>query len=403
MPRDLESRFNLLHPPLGGGAFGLVYRAYDEELQVTVAIKVPHDKDKERALGREAQLMARMRTLHEPHVVTLHDLHVIKGRRTIVMEYVDGQSLRQRLGPIGEQKPLPLEEALAMACQACQGLHSLHRAFLNESGGLRGVFHRDIKPENILVRRRDGLVKIADFGIAVALEGSGQASTTAGTLPYMAPELLEGSGADYRADIYSLGVTLYEMLSGRLPYHPYHDDGRPKAPLVYGREICAGQAPHLCDIAPVDRELGDLVMRGMARRRRDRLQDVDQLRQALEAHGQRRGLAGALVQAWAQVGAPAQERALARLVEQYPDQPEPYRQLAKFHNRGLDHAQAAQVLEQGAGRCPSQADLLFDLALALHKTGRPQRAVGVLRQALDLGLAAEPAKRARRFLKIWGG
>ena len=189
MPQS-QVRFQLKRPPLGGGAFGLVYLAYDAALDRQVAIKVPHDEDKERALVSEAKLMAQIGELHEPHVVSLYDLHEIDGRQVIVMEYVAGQSLREKLGKIGEQHRLDTEEALDTAMQACLGLHALHNAFRHS-----GIFHRDVKPENILIRSSDNLVKIADFGIATIVESSALASTTAGTLPYMAPELLEGEGA----------------------------------------------------------------------------------------------------------------------------------------------------------------------------------------------------------------
>jgi serine/threonine protein kinase len=290
---------------------------------------------------------------------------------------------------------------LRIAVQACQGLHSLHCAFMNETGKLKGVFHRDVKPENILIRRKDGLAKIADFGIAVALEGSGVASTTTGTLPYMAPELLEGSGADYRADIYSLGVTLYEMCSGRLPYNPLDREGRAKAPMVYGREICRGQAPHLCEVSQTERALGDIVMRALARRPKERYQDIGEIRQGLEGLRQLLNLGAELERAWAKPSPQAQEAALCLLVQQHAAAPEAYRNLAKFYHRRMAHDRAAQILEQGLVCCPGCAEMVFDLALALHKTGRAQRAVRLLEQALGMGLASQQEKSARRFLKLW--
>lgn len=396
-----RERFELKKPPLGGGAFGLVYLAHDTELDQRVAIKIPHDRDKECALRKEAQLMACLRSLNEPHVVALYDLHEINGMRVIVMEYVEGRSLRAKLGRIGEQCPLEPGEALDIALQACLGLNALHNAFSDGGKGNSGIFHRDVKPENILLRDSDGMAKIADFGIAAVLESSGMASTTAGTLPYMAPELLEGAGADFRADIYSLGVTIYEMLTGRLPFTPFDACGRAKAPMAYGREICLGNPPDPSDVASVDREIAQVVLKAVHREVDKRYQSMAELRGALEDLHSRISIRSAMDAAWSQEDPTYRENALREMLLRFPASPETYRNLAWFLNRQVRFAEALKTLEEGRIKCPACSELLFDLAQVYHKVGEIRRAVDTMEQAALLGLPGERQKNAAIMLKIW--
>ncbi len=391
-----DERFRLEREPLGGGAFGLVYLAHDTELDRKVAIKIPHDEDKERALQSEAKLMARIQELHEHHVVSLHDLHVIGGRRVLVMEYVEGESLRARLGRIGEQRVLSPEDAVSITMQACLGLHTLHNAF-RESG----IFHRDVKPENILIRGSDGMVKIADFGIATILDASGMASTTAGTLPYMSPELLEGAGADYRADIYGLGVTMYEMLTGRLPFNPFDEAGKAKAPLVYGREICRGEAQAPAGITDVDKELSDIVVKAMHRQVDCRYQSMQELRETLESFHSRISVDGAIAAAWMKEEPVVRERELREVVRRFPKDPKGYRNIAWFYNGQVRFPDAVKALEQGRVNCPGCGELMVDLALAYNQVGHGQRAVETLKDARQCILTPDMQKRTTVLLNTW--
>ncbi len=197
---------------LGKGGMGEVYQALQPGLGRLVAIKVlppelQHDREFVERFNREAQALAR---LNHPNIVTVHEFGVEEGRYYFVMELVDGTNLRQLL----RDGKLPPERALRIVPQVCDALEYAHE---------EGVVHRDVKPENILVDRK-GRVKIADFGIArvIAPAGSTQRLTSTGlilgTPHYMAPEQVEDpTKVDHRADIYSLGVVFYEMLTGQLP------------------------------------------------------------------------------------------------------------------------------------------------------------------------------------------
>jgi tRNA A-37 threonylcarbamoyl transferase component Bud32 len=197
---------------LGRGGMGVVYKARQPRLNRFVALKIlAREKEKDPRFAerftREAQALAR---LNHPNIVTVYDFGETNGLYYLLMEYVDGMSLRQLL----QTRKLAPEEALVIVPSICDALQYAHQ---------EGIVHRDIKPENILLDKQ-GRVKIADFGIAKLLGADGKVESltgeqgVVGTPHYMAPEQVEKpSIVDHRADIFSLGVVFYEMLTGELP------------------------------------------------------------------------------------------------------------------------------------------------------------------------------------------
>jgi dienelactone hydrolase/predicted Ser/Thr protein kinase len=193
---------------IGQGGMGIVYRAEDVKLKRTVALKFlpPHLVNsaelKERFLV-EAQAAA---ALSHPNICVIHEVEEASGQPFIAMEYVHGETLRDKI----KRGPLEAEEALGVAIQVASGLSEAHR---------KGIIHRDIKSANIMVTE-EGQAKIMDFGLA-KLQGVTsltKSQTTMGTVPYMSPEQAQGETVDQRTDIWSLGVVLYEMLAGALPF-----------------------------------------------------------------------------------------------------------------------------------------------------------------------------------------
>ncbi|MDB6030463.1 MAG: hypothetical protein JWM16_801 [Verrucomicrobiales bacterium] len=211
-PEELAPHFPQLEilECLGRGGMGVVYKARQKTLHRLVALKLLAPERVEDAkfaerFAHEAQALAR---LNHPSIVAVHDFGQAGGFFYLLMEFVDGVNLRQAL-KAGRFTP---EQALAIVPPVCEALQYAHE---------QGVVHRDIKPENLLLDK-EGRVKIADFGIAKMLHTNGSdvglaESQPAGTPQYMAPEQKEHHRTDHRADIYSLGVVLYEMLTGELP------------------------------------------------------------------------------------------------------------------------------------------------------------------------------------------
>ncbi len=194
---------------VGVGGMGVVYRAHDTELNRTVALKVlpPHLCQHQEYLKRfrtEARAQAR---LNNSNVITLFELMEHPVGEVLVLEYVEGETLESRLRHYG---PLPAVDAVRLFDQALRGVEHIHQM---------GVVHRDLKPSNIFITR-DGAVKLMDFGIARLLDSHdpSQTGTMVGTLLYISPEQINGRETDARSDIYTIGVSLFEAVTGRLPF-----------------------------------------------------------------------------------------------------------------------------------------------------------------------------------------
>jgi serine/threonine protein kinase len=187
---------------LGSGGFGTVYLAEDTWIGKKVALKVPHRQSVNFGeLLREPRLLA---SLNHPNIVAVLTAEKQDGVFFIVMEYVAGETLENIIARDGA---LEMNRALDFSCQICNAMDHAHR---------QGVIHRDLRPANIMVAE-NGLVKVADFGTSRFLELAAIGTTVIGSPPYMSPEQFQGR-ATFASDIYSLGVTMYQMMTGTLPY-----------------------------------------------------------------------------------------------------------------------------------------------------------------------------------------
>src|SRR6476646_6950119 len=205
----LSGRYKL-EAKLGSGGMSTVYLARDTTLDRQVAVKVLHREmsEQEDQLQRFRQEARAVAKLSHPNVVAVIDAGEDGGHPYIVFEYVEGETLKQRIARVGALDP---QEALAYAIEIARGLTVAHN---------RRMIHRDIKPQNVLIDA-EGRAKLTDFGISRQLEQDGMTATgrVLGTTDYVAPEQAMGQAVDQRSDIYSLGVVLFEMLVGQVPFH----------------------------------------------------------------------------------------------------------------------------------------------------------------------------------------
>jgi serine/threonine-protein kinase len=240
---------------LGSGGFGAVYLAEDTWIGKKVAIKVPHRQNIDFGeLLKEPRLLA---SLNHPNIVAILTAEKQENVFFIVMEYVPGESLE---AIIEREGALDLGHALDLTCQICNAVDHAHG---------QGVLHRDLRPANVLVSDA-WIVKVADFGTSRFLEVAGQGTTVIGSPPYMAPEQFQGK-AVFASDIYSLGVTMYQMLTGGLPY------GTPSPADL--QKLMRGElvAPPRSRNGRIPKELNDIVMRAMAPAVGDRYQRAGEL------------------------------------------------------------------------------------------------------------------------------
>ncbi len=273
LPGTIADRYQI-ERELGHGGMGRVYVAHDRKLGRDVAIKVLAPNAQSEDLLRRFELEARAAAaLNHPNILDVHDIGVWQDEPYIVSELLEGETLRQRL----RRGPLPAAEAAAFALQLAQGLCAAHG---------KGVIHRDLKPENLFITH-EGRLKILDFGIAKLnappRSGSGETRTVVhqtetgtimGTVGYMSPEQVRGEHADPRADVFSAGAVLYEMLAGGLPFDR-------ETPLATGAAILNDDPPELPVQVPL--QLDRIVRRCLEKDRKDRYPSAEEFASDLQA------------------------------------------------------------------------------------------------------------------------
>lgn len=260
----LDDRYEVIEK-VGEGGMAIVYKARDIRLDRCVAVKVVRDElfgDEEviKRFYAEAHAVA---TLSHPNIVSVYDVSQSEDISYIVMELISGITLRQYMD---RKRPVPWKQVLHFSKQIADALQHAHE---------RGVIHRDIKPQNILLLQ-NGTIKVADFGIAAfeneINETKGQAI---GSLNYIAPEQLKGKKADVRGDVYSLGVSMYEMLTGFKPYTG-------ETPLeILQKQQAAAPLPIRAFDVDVPQEFEDIVLKAMAPEPENRYKSAEELKKAL--------------------------------------------------------------------------------------------------------------------------
>jgi len=253
---------------LGGGGMGVVYKAEDTKLKRTVALKflppdLTRDDDAKERFVHEAQAAS---ALDHNNICTIHEIDETEdGQIFICMAYYEGETLKKRV----TSDQLSVNSVIDIAIQIAQGLAKAHE---------HGITHRDIKPANVMITK-DGVVKIVDFGLAklAGQKGLTKTGTTMGTVAYMSPEQAQGIDTDHRTDVWSLGVVLYEMLTGQLPFRAEYEQA-----VIYS--ILNEDAKPMADLrTEVPMELERIVSKAMAKSPDERYQRVDEMLAMLRA------------------------------------------------------------------------------------------------------------------------
>ena len=263
----VAGRYSLVRE-IGRGGMGIVFLARDVALERAVALKLlppalAGDAAQRRRFLREARTAA---SLSHPHIVPIHSVEEAGDLVYLVMAFVEGETLGERVRRAG---PLPVREAIQVLREVAWALGHAHA---------RGIVHRDIKPDNILLDHETGRALVTDFGIAAApaMETPPE-GTAVGTPAYMSPEQADGGEPDARADLYSLGVTAWFALTGRLPY-----DGGSRLALMH--QHASAPVPGLLAVAPrVPARLAALIERTLAKEPADRPRDAAELSAGLDA------------------------------------------------------------------------------------------------------------------------
>ncbi|MCI0697473.1 protein kinase [candidate division KSB1 bacterium] len=247
---------------LGGGGMGVVYKAQDLKLDRFVALKFlpPHlsaDEDEKKRFIHEAKAAS---ALDHPNICAIYEIDETEdGQMFIAMAYYEGETLKKKI----ERGPLPIDQTIDLAIQIAQGLAKAHK---------HGITHRDIKPANVMITK-EGVAKIVDFGLAklagqTKLTKSGM---TVGTVAYMSPEQARGEEVDHRTDIWALGVVLYEMITGQLPFKGEYEQA-----VIYSI-LCQEPASIISLRTGVPMELERVVNKAMAKKAGERYQHMDEM------------------------------------------------------------------------------------------------------------------------------
>lgn len=264
--RIFANRYEIIEQ-LGRGGMGTVYKVFDKKIEEDVAIKIlkPEIANEKNTIARFSNELKLARKITNKNVCKMFDLNEHEGQHFITMEHVPGEDLKSFIRRSGQ---VSIGKALSISKQICHGLAEAHRL---------GVVHRDLKPSNIMIDK-EGNAKIMDFGIARSTEAKGitEAGVIMGTPEYMSPEQVDGDEVDTRSDIYSLGVILYELVTGNAPFK-----GKTPISIAFKHKTDTPQEPSEFNIQ-VSESLSRMILKCLEKDKKRRYQSVDELNEDLK-------------------------------------------------------------------------------------------------------------------------
>lgn len=388
---------------LGAGGFAQTWlvRVIDEELleewgKELVAIKIPLTKQKEKALKHElliaGTLHSQLSEMETRNIVKYLGFEIFDGNFVMVMEYISGGSLRKVIGNPGRWKRIEVKKALAIAEGILHGLSVIHE---------KHVVHRDIKPENILM---DGDVpKIGDLGIGKILRTNELASTSVGTLYYQSPEsLFEECGASFNTDIWSFGVTLYEMLCGQFPFGITPNMPEGKVIDLIKDENVKLTFPEDVEIPS---QIQAIISKTLKKNPKHRYQTAGEvlkdMKKSIKDEDESVEKEICMIQQILidPTKVSLAEEKLTEILKRFPDSPRIYLRLGEFYNKCENYDKAIDIFKKGMEKNPDFSLFYWGIAIAYHKKGNLKSAAEALEKALSLGLEGSLARYAKVLLE----
>lgn len=386
-----KEKFKLIED-LGGGGFARTYKAQvlDDELSKSwgkmVVIKIPHNKIKEKNLLKEAFKYERLKDIESKHIVSYLDIELYKEQYVLVLSYVEAVSLEEVLA---KKKKLTVDEAVNVIEQCCEALVGAEKF---------NILHRDIDPSNILVCKQDNQVKLTDFGISEILKSSEQSCMVTGKCHYMAPEVFDGK-VSFASDVYALGVTFYQIITGVLPFHD------PDKDVLINKIMNVAPIEPLKIEKGLDAELNKIILKAIAKQKTQRYQNAkelaDDIRKYKESKGRVHLVKSRIQEAWkkfnnADTG--ACKKILVELNKQFDDEPLTYIALGEFFNKMEQYDKAIEVFKTGIGKISNSALLHKDLSISYMKKGDFAEAINSLENATSCGLEKKDKEQALKLL-----